>query len=116
MIEALEKKYKTPEIAIEVIKKYYDFHCIITEQYKPGNLAGCHFFSRSAYPEYKSIPAFIIPIIADLHTGKDDTFDWIKHGLKERHFESKMEWLTEKVKDEFKYKFFTQIQIMRRLI
>ena len=115
-MKLLSQKCRTPEAAIRIIKNYYTEHCIITGQFKPGNLAGCHFKSRSTHPEYKSIPALIVPLVSEIHTNGNDTFDWILFGLEERNFESKLEWLSPKVADDFKIKYFVQIQVMMGIL
>lgn len=69
----ISEKASTVEEAKKIIKKYYDYECVFSDQ--SGILDGAHIFSAGRFPDLKRYPAVIIPVLRLFHREIDITFD-----------------------------------------
>jgi hypothetical protein len=83
--------YKKEAAAMKAAKKRYDYKCVLSGSNM--TVDGCHIYPRSTYPALRYCDLNIVPITPKLHTGSDDTFDWIKYNLEERTVDDKIKHL-----------------------
>ncbi len=88
-------KYKNADQARKGCVRYYVGRCIITGLSNSDGytVVGGHIFPASTYPDLKSYRENIIAILFSLHTGSDDTLDWIKYNLQQRKPVDRLYWL-----------------------
>lgn len=111
-IDDLLKPQPTTDAAKNMIKKYYEYHCIFTELCSKEfghddekiTLDGCHILDAGIvrFEYFINIPANIIPAIRKKHNGGDNTLDYIRKPSKKRKPIDKIQYIYDHASHKFK--------------
>ena len=124
-IEDLLVKQNTNSQAANIIKEYYNWHCVFSEQCSKEKghddekitIDGCHILD-AGIPRFKElvmVPLNYIPAIPRIHTGKSGTLDIVTFPNNKRKPADKIDYIVRNASYKFKDIVEEQIWELKQL-